>query len=69
MEVPPLNIILDIFQKFSKKIQISLKYDKNNNTVSEDLGNIMIVSHFVLLGWRNVSDKRWREKQNTFCVR
>jgi hypothetical protein len=34
-------------------------------TLHEDLGTFMIVSHSVLLRMRNVSDKSFRENQNT----
>jgi hypothetical protein len=56
-----------MFQKSVKKIQVSLKYDKNNN-IHEDLGTFLIVSCSILLTMRNISDRSSREIQNTHVM-
>jgi hypothetical protein len=54
-----------VFRKSVEKIQVSLKSDKNNGTLHEDLCTFMIISCWILLRMRNVSDKSYRENQNT----
>ena len=54
-----------IFRNSVEKIQISSKSDKNNGTLHEDLCTFMIISRLILLRMRNVSDKHYRENQNT----
>jgi hypothetical protein len=62
-----------IFMKFDIRvffedlstINISLKSEKNNGTLHEDLCTFMIISRWTLLRMRNVSHKSCRENQNT----
>jgi hypothetical protein len=49
--------ILVFFEKSVEKIQVSLKSDNNNGTLHEDLCTFMIISRWILLRIRNVSDK------------
>jgi hypothetical protein len=52
-----------------RKIQVSLKSDKNNGTLHEDKCVLMTVSRSVLLRMRKVSDKICRENRNAFYVK
>jgi len=52
------------FRNSVYKIQVSLKSDKNNGTLREDLHTFMIIYCSVLRA-RNVSDKSCTENQNT----
>jgi hypothetical protein len=45
---------LCIFRKSVEKIQVSLKSDKNNGTLHEDLCTFMMISRWILLRMRNV---------------
>jgi hypothetical protein len=54
-----------IFRNSFQKIQVSLKSDNNNGTLHEDLCTFMIISRWILVRMRNVSDKICRENQNT----
>jgi hypothetical protein len=56
--------ILNIFRKSVEKIEVSLKSDNNNGTLHEDLCTFMVISRWILLRMRNVSDKSCRENQN-----
>ena len=47
---------MSIFQKFVRKIQISLKSYKNGSTLHENLCIFMTVPHWLLIRIRNVSD-------------
>jgi hypothetical protein len=48
-----------------KKIQVSLKSNKNNGTLHDDLCTFMIISAWILLRVRKVSDKNCKQNQNT----
>jgi len=48
-----------------EKNQISVKSDKNNGTLLEDQYKVLIISRSFLLRMKNVSDKSYRETQNT----
>jgi hypothetical protein len=52
-----------IFRK--SEIQVSLQSNNNNGTLHEDLCTFVIISRWILLRMRNVSDKSCRENQNT----
>jgi len=52
------------FKKYVKKIQVSLKVDKNNGTLHKDQNTFFITSHAVLL-MTSVADRIFRENQNT----
>jgi hypothetical protein len=52
------------FENLQKKIQVSLKSDKNNGHFTWIPINILMISRSVLLRMRNVSDKNCRENQN-----
>ena len=52
-------------EKSVERIQVWLKSDNNNGTLHEDLCTFMIISRWILLRTRNVSDKSCRENQNT----
>jgi hypothetical protein len=54
-----------IFRKSVEKIQVRSKSDNNNGTLHKDLCTFMIISRWILLRMRNVSDKSCRENQNT----
>jgi hypothetical protein len=51
------------FQNLSTKIQVSVKYDKNKSTLHEDLGAFMIISGWILLRMRHLSDQNCGENQ------
>jgi hypothetical protein len=63
------------FQKCVEKIQVLLKFHKNNRYFTWRITHIFIITRSVLLGMKNVSDKICRENQNThfmfsnFCLR
>jgi len=52
-----------IFRKFVEKIEVLLKYAKNNATVLEGLCTFIIIFHRVLR-MKNVSDKCRENKRN-----
>jgi len=54
---------LRIFGRSVEKIQVSLKSDKNDGYFI-----FMIISRWILLRMKNVSEKRCRENQNTHIV-
>jgi len=63
---------LSIFENLSRKLQVSLKSDKNNtyfirqtSTLREDRYTFLIISHSLILGMKILSDKTCRENQNT----
>jgi len=56
------------FENLSKKIRVTLKSAKNNGTSNEERNTFSIISLSILLRMRNVSDKHFRENQNTFHV-
>jgi len=51
-----------------EKIQISVKSDRNNGTLLEDQYKSLIISRSFLLRMKNVSDKNYRETQNTYIM-
>jgi hypothetical protein len=51
------TLYITILLKSVEKIQVSLKYVKNNGTLHEDLSIFMIISRWILLRMRNVSGK------------
>jgi hypothetical protein len=62
-------------EKVAIKTQVSFKSDKNSGyftllyfTLHEDPCTFMIISRWILLGMRNVSDRICIENQNTFYV-
>jgi hypothetical protein len=59
--------ISTFFENMPKKdLQLDLKSDKNNDgTLREDKYTILIISRPVLLRMRNISDRIYRENQNT----
>ena len=48
---------------------MSLTSDKNKNTLQADQYTFLIISRSFLLRIRSISDRRWRDNQNTFCFR
>jgi hypothetical protein len=56
---------LSVSQKYPQKIQDSLNLRRITGTLREDLCTFMIISRWILLRMRNVSDKSCRETQNT----
>jgi hypothetical protein len=50
-------LYLSIFRQSCEKIQVSLKSDKNNEDLHEDVSTFMITSRCILLRMRNISDK------------
>jgi hypothetical protein len=55
---------LSIFRKSVEKVQVSLKSDNNNGTLRKDLCTFMVISRWILIRMRNVSDYICRENQN-----
>ena len=55
---------LSVFLFSFKRIQVSLKSDKIVSALQEDQCTFLIISHSVLLGIKNLSDKSCRENQN-----
>jgi hypothetical protein len=62
------KLYMSIFRKSVKKIQVSLKSDKNNSTLHEDQRTFFIITRSGLLRVGNVSDKSCRENQNTYFM-
>ena len=62
------RILIKFYLYFSKnlprKIQASLKSDKNNGTLHEDISTVMPISRLIIVTMVNVSDKSSRENQN-----
>jgi hypothetical protein len=61
------NLIFEYFRKSADKIQVSLESGKYNalmHTLYEDQCTFMVLSRWNL-GVRNISDKRYRENQDT----
>ena len=61
----------EYFSKIVEKIQVLLKWDKNNGTLREDQYTFLTISRSVLLKMRNVSDKKiyiYRKNQHTLCT-
>jgi len=56
------------FENLSRIIQFSLKSDKNNRYFTWKQHTFLITSRWILLRMRNVSDKNYRENQNTHFV-
>jgi hypothetical protein len=54
---------LNIGRKLVEKILVSLKTDRNNGHLT-----FMIISCSILLGMKNISDKRCGENENTLYV-
>jgi hypothetical protein len=63
-----LDIWVFFFENLSTKIHVSLKSDKNNGTLHEDVFMFMTVSRWIILRMKHVSNKSCREKQNIFYV-
>jgi len=61
-------LYFNIFRKSVDKIPVSLKSDKNDGTSHEDLCTFTETSRWIVLGLRNVSDKIYRQNQNTHFV-
>jgi hypothetical protein len=57
--------IWTLFEEVKSKIQVSLKSDKSNGSLNEDLRTFTIVSCWICLRMRNISDKNCRKNQNT----
>jgi hypothetical protein len=49
-------------------MQVLLKSDKNNGTLHKDLCTFMIISRWILLTMRNVSDESCRENQKAHFI-
>jgi hypothetical protein len=65
MDFHEIWYLRNCFRKSVEKIQVSLKSDKNNGTLHEDLCTFMITSRWILLRMRNISDKTCWQNQNT----
>ena len=60
---------LIFFRKYLGKARVSLKSEKKKTgTLHEDQYTFLIISRSVLLRKRNVSDKSFRENQNTHVM-
>jgi hypothetical protein len=57
-----------IFRKYSDKIEVSLKSDKNNGYFTWRPITFLIISRSFLLRMRNIWDKSCRENPNTHFV-
>jgi hypothetical protein len=63
------NFVLEICRKSVDKIQFWFKSGKNNECLDKDLRrSTFVISCWVLLRMRNVSDKSCRENQNTYFM-
>jgi hypothetical protein len=51
-----------------RKFKIFLRSDKNNGTLHEDQYTFSIISRSFLFKMRNVSDRSYRENQNTHLI-
>jgi hypothetical protein len=60
-----VNLILELFSKIVKKIQVLLKSTRITGTVHEVVFTVMTVSPQILRRMRNVLDKSCRENKNT----
>ena len=59
----------NIIRKYVKKVHLSINLTRITGTLSEHLlCTFVIISRWILLRMRNVSDKSWRENQNTHFV-
>ena len=58
------TLYLGIFRSSIEKIQVSIKSDKNNG-YHADIFTFMIISLWILLRMRNISNKSCSENQNT----
>jgi hypothetical protein len=58
-------LYLSIFIKSAEKIQVSLNLTTITGTLHDDLCTFMIISRWILVRMRNVSDKSCTENQNT----
>ena len=59
------RVFFFFFFKSVEKVKISLKSDKNNGTLHEDVCSFVTVSRRILFTVRSVSDSGCRENQNT----
>jgi hypothetical protein len=59
---------LSIFRKCVNKIEVSLKSDKKDRYLTWRPVSIFIISRWILLRMKDVSDKSCRENQNTHFV-
>jgi hypothetical protein len=60
---------MSFLRKSFEEIQISLKSDKNNGTLREDVSTFMPISRLIVLRMRNILDKTYRENtKHTFYV-
>jgi hypothetical protein len=53
------------FPKFVEEIQVSLKYENSNGILHDNLSTFMMISGWIILKMRNISDKTCRGNQNT----
>ena len=69
LDVFSLNLIFEFFffRKFFEEIEVSLKSDKSNGILPEEL-YFLIISRSLLPKMRNDSDKICRENQNTYSM-
>jgi hypothetical protein len=58
----------EYFSKSAENIQVSFKSDKNNVTLHADQYTFFFIISRSVLRMRNVSDKRFTEKQNTHSM-
>ena len=62
------NLIFECISKYVHKIQVSLKSDRQNEYLHDDLCRFMIVSRWIPITMRNVSEKNCREKQIKYFI-
>jgi hypothetical protein len=66
-------LYLRLFRKYVKKIEVLLKYEKNNGTLQKHQYKLIIISRSFILRKRNISDKCCRKLKThilgsmTFC--
>jgi hypothetical protein len=58
------SLIFEDLQVYVTKIHVSLKSDKNNGTLHEDLCTFMIITRLILLRMRNISQSYVKEKNH-----
>ena len=63
-----VNLVYAHFSKICKKIQVSLKFDKNNGTLLGNQNAFLIISNSLLLRIRNVLDKFVEKMKTQFYI-
>jgi hypothetical protein len=62
------NLVSENFRKSVTKMQVWANVTRITGTLHEDLCTFMIISRWILLRMRNISDKSFTENQNTHFI-